>query len=76
MYQLNLDFIPAGQMLSTYAFRCPGILQPVEIGARGALFIMEDQGIRSNALLAGMIFVMHWVSRCASGLRLPKVSAR
>ena len=43
MYQLNLDFIPAGQMLSTYAFRCPGILQPVEIGARGALFIMEDR---------------------------------
>lgn len=53
MYQLNLDFIPAGKMLSSYAFNCPGILQPVEIGARGALFIMEDQGIRSNALLAG-----------------------
>ena len=29
----------------------------------------------SNALLAGMIFVMHWVSRCTSGLRLPQVSA-
>ena len=60
MYQLNLDFIPAGRMLATYAFKCPGIIQPVEIGARGEIFIMEDQGIRSNAILAAMIFVMHW----------------
>ena len=34
-YQVNLDFVPAGRMLASYAFRCPGIIQPVEIGARG-----------------------------------------
>ena len=52
MYQVNLDFIPAGQTLARFAFDCPGVLHPVEIGARGALFILTDQGIRSNALLS------------------------
>merc|ERR1719201_1816574 len=47
-------------MLSSFSFQCPGIIQPVEIGARGALFIMADQGIRSNAMLAGVLFIMHW----------------
>jgi len=60
MYQLNLDFIPAGRMLSKWAFNCPGVLQPVEIGARGAMMILSDQGIRSNALLAGTNFIFHY----------------
>eukprot|EP01079_Euglenida_sp_SAG-EU17-18_P002710 gene2710-3365_t len=60
MYQLNVDFIPAGRMLSEYAFGCPGVLQPVEIGARGAMFIQSDQGIRSNALLSSLLFIWHY----------------
>jgi len=71
MYQVNLDFIPPGQALSQLSFSCPGIIQPVEIGARGALFILSDQGIRSNAILAGMIFIISTSRRwTTSGSRM------
>jgi hypothetical protein len=60
MYQLNIDYIPPGQMFAQYNFKCPGVLQMVEIGARGEIFSFSDQGVRSNALLSAMLFVMHW----------------
>ena len=60
MYQLAEDFIPPGQMLSTWAIGCPGVLFPVEIGARGAMRLETDQGIRSNSLLQAINYIQHW----------------
>jgi hypothetical protein len=60
MHQLYIDAIPAARAMAQ-ANGCPGVLIPVEIGARGSLVVgLEDQGMKWTALLGSLLFIWHY----------------